>query len=909
MLFSQQPDTASDTSVTIEIDASINASGDSSEDTIPPLDCEPCLQTFIKADYPAWLQKSGIQGTVRLALLVSEKGTVDSVGIIRGCHPVLDRNAAEAAKQFVFTPAKARGEPVAVLLEYEYKFTLSEVLDRNDTIVNFSGTLLEKGTRYPVADAVVSVTFEDTLSDTTLPVPFSIYLRRIGAYEGQSYEAGKIIVSTDSLGRFAFKALPCCSILVTCIIPGYERFWQREVVPADGLLSVVYRPERESYSEYEIVVYGKTDDKEVSRRQLSKSEVRRIPGVGGDAVKVVQALPGVGRPTMGNGDIIVRGSRPWDSGYFINGLRIPQLYHFGGMKSTYNAEALETVDFYPGGTGVRHGGYTSGIIELVPRKPRTDRYHGFAELNGPDIQFSLEGAPHKNVSLLVSARRSFFGEVMSKIFNQIEKWGENLPFWILIFYWDYLARADIQFNDNHTLSLSCFGARDSVSFISKQSRGGSKEIESTTDRLGSTLIFNMIMADWKWKIAPLIENRLQYGLTFDRGSFSLFGQLTIARKGVSHQIHDELVVTFSDRFSLFPGVDVQLNPLDLTMIRPDGTGIIRRDTLDNWLFGVVGAYLFAEYKATDRLTLFPGVRFDYFPELSYNGSVLPQFGPYGEDAPRWRGSGEPSVRISAQYKLNSRHTLKAALGNYSQTPQPMGWVIHPTWGEPDLPATKAAHYVLGYCWDLTDLLSIDVQAYTNYQWDIPRLDTSETAASNNRAWYSDVKGRMFGAELFVRYLNGKHFFGWLAYTLSRSERRAPLDTKWRLFEEDIPHYLQLVGGFHLPFGWDAGVRLQYATGKPQTPVVGRVLYENSQVFIPEYGEPLSERTDPYFTVGVRFDHLKVKKRFTYSTFIDLPDLFGTFYGSPEYYTYNYDYTEREAFTMFPMIMGGIRLEF
>ena len=114
MLFSQQPDTASDTSVTIEIDASINASGDSSEDTIPPLDCEPCLQTFIKADYPAWLQKSGIQGTVRLALLVSEKGTVDSVGIIRGCHPVLDRNAAEAAKQFVFTPAKARGEPVAV---------------------------------------------------------------------------------------------------------------------------------------------------------------------------------------------------------------------------------------------------------------------------------------------------------------------------------------------------------------------------------------------------------------------------------------------------------------------------------------------------------------------------------------------------------------------------------------------------------------------------------------------------------------------------------------------------------------------------------------------------------------------------------------------------------------------------
>ena len=118
------------------------------------------------------------------------------------------------------------------------------------------------------------------------------------------------------------------------------------------------------------------------------------------------------------------------------------------------------------------------------------------------------------------------------------------------------------------------------------------------------------------------------------------------------------------------------------------------------------------------------------------------------------------------------------------------------------------------------------------------------------------------------------------------------------FQEDIPNYLQLVGGVHLPFNWDVGLRLQYATGKPQTPVIGRTLYENNQQFVPRYGEPYSERTDP-----------RVTKRLTYSAFIDLPDLLGTFYGSPEYYVYNYDYTEREPFTMIPMIMGGIRVQF
>jgi TonB family protein len=850
-----------------------------------------------------------VQGIVRLVLLVSETGTVDSAGIVKGCHPILDRNAAEAAKRFVFTPAKADGQPVAVLLEYDYEFNLTKALAANDTSDNFSGTLLEKGTRTPIADATIAITFEDTLSDTSLPVPFSTYLRTICGYAGQSCEAGKIITTTDSLGRFSFKALPCCSVLVTCIIPGYERFWQREVIVADSRLTVVYWPERSSYSEYEILVYGKTEEKEVSQRQLSKKEIRSLPGVGGDAVRVVQTLPGVGRPTMGSGDIIVRGSRPWDSGYFLDGLRIPQLYHLDGLKSVYNTEALETVNFFPGGTGVRHGGYTGGIIEIVSRKARTDRLHGFAELNGMDVNFSMEGPINKNVSFLVTARRSFLGNALSKVFEKLEDWGENLPMWILLYYWDYLARTDIRINDDHQLSLSVFGSRDSMLFISNQSRGGSSEIESSADRLNTMRLFTMITADWKWDISPSVKNTLQYGMTINREHLAAFGSLEINRKDISHQIRDELTFKAGDNLTVYPGIDLMFDPVDFTMARPEATGPMIKDTLDDWLFGVLGAFLFAEYKATDHLTLLPGIRFDYFPELDYHGSILPQFGQYGNKAPVWRGSGEPSVRLAARYALSEHHIAKTAIGTYSQTPQPVGQAIHPTWGNPDLPTTKASQYVIGYEWKCTDLLSIDAQAYVNFQWDIPRLDTSDAAISSGRTWVADTKGRMFGLELMIRYLDNDKFFGWIAYTLSRSERKIIHETKWTLFEEDIPNYLQLLGGVHLPFNWDASLRLQYATGKPQTPIVGRTLHENNQTFIPRDGEPYSQRTDPYFKLGMRFDHLHVTKRFTWSTFIDLPDLLGPLYMSPEFYVYNYDYTEREPFTMIPLIMGGVRVQF
>ena len=108
-----------------------------------------------------------------MELLVSDSGIVDSVSLIKGVHPVLDSSAMNVAKQFTFTPAIAGGEPVAVLIQYDYRFELKEIVKRIKEYVNFSGVLLERGTKKPIADAMVVINFVDTLSDTTLPVPFS----------------------------------------------------------------------------------------------------------------------------------------------------------------------------------------------------------------------------------------------------------------------------------------------------------------------------------------------------------------------------------------------------------------------------------------------------------------------------------------------------------------------------------------------------------------------------------------------------------------------------------------------------------------------------------------------------------------------------------------------------------------
>ncbi len=108
-----------------------------------------------------------------------------------------------------------------------------------------------------------------------------------------------------------------------------------------------------------------------------------------------------------------------------------------------------------------------------------------------------------------------------------------------------------------------------------------------------------------------------------------------------------------------------------------------------------------EWKPTDKLLLIPGVRFDYYKELLYDGPILPEFWDYGFDNSGFI-SGDPSFRLNGRYKLTGKHTLKGAVGNYSQIPQPLAQVNDKELGNPFIPSTKASHYVLGHEWQTAE---------------------------------------------------------------------------------------------------------------------------------------------------------------------------------------------------------------
>ncbi len=73
--------------------------------------------------YPAQARRDGVAGTVMVQALIGKDGRVKDTRILRSV-PALDRAAVRAVSRWIFKPAKAHGEPVAVWVAVPVRFKL-----------------------------------------------------------------------------------------------------------------------------------------------------------------------------------------------------------------------------------------------------------------------------------------------------------------------------------------------------------------------------------------------------------------------------------------------------------------------------------------------------------------------------------------------------------------------------------------------------------------------------------------------------------------------------------------------------------------------------------------------------------------------------------------------------------------
>ena len=84
----------------------------------------PRLVREVKAEYTEEARRRGITGDVILEIVVQRDGSVGEIKVLQGRGAGLDQRAIAAVRQWRFSPARRRGEPVDVLVEVAVEFTL-----------------------------------------------------------------------------------------------------------------------------------------------------------------------------------------------------------------------------------------------------------------------------------------------------------------------------------------------------------------------------------------------------------------------------------------------------------------------------------------------------------------------------------------------------------------------------------------------------------------------------------------------------------------------------------------------------------------------------------------------------------------------------------------------------------------
>ena len=85
----------------------------------------PVLVKFVNPKYPDLARQAGIEGSVLINVLIAEDGKVLSASVIQSdVTPAMEKAAIEAARQFLFKPAKQRTVPVKARMAIPIRFKL-----------------------------------------------------------------------------------------------------------------------------------------------------------------------------------------------------------------------------------------------------------------------------------------------------------------------------------------------------------------------------------------------------------------------------------------------------------------------------------------------------------------------------------------------------------------------------------------------------------------------------------------------------------------------------------------------------------------------------------------------------------------------------------------------------------------
>lgn len=851
---------------------------------------EPRIVKFVAPVHPPEAKEKGLEGKVVVQLDIDETGKVTNVVVVNPAGHGFDEAAVAAAKQLEFTPAKdPKGNAAPSRILFRFTFDLKE------QVADPAPGEADPADVQGLSGVVVGQPSGDAAAAEEVPIQGA----KITLTPQDGGDAR--VVETDASGTFDFGELTAGKYSVRVEAEGFSATDLVEEITAGSSSQVKYRVFVASGG-IEVTVRGERPPREVVKRTVTKREIDRIPGTNGDALRSIQNLPGVARPPAIVGLLLVRGSGPQDTQTFVDGTPVPLIYHFGGLSSVVPTEMLDKIDFYPGNFGAEYGRVMGGIVDVGLRSPRDDGFHGLVQTDLVDTRAMVEGPIADGWTFSAAGRRSYLDAWLGPTLEAAGAGVTQAPV-----YWDYQAILEHNSPAAGKFRFAFFGSDDSLELLLSEPSANEPALSGN---VGLRTAFQRAQVLYEKELTPKDRIRAVAAFGHDELGFSL-GPLYFFLDVLSFTSRFEYAHTFSKAvrlnmgFDLFAGegsVRLRLPEFDSRPGEPPNQPFSTRPfrELEQKQFAAQPAvYAEMELEPAQGIRIVPGFRLDY-------SSASSEF--------------TFSPRVSSRFALKSdfpRNTLKAGVGLYQQPPAFQEAI--PPLGTAGVKSNRAVHYALGMEQEITKQIDISAEGFVKQLDNLVIGNAGQTGGSltyDNRG-----TGYAAGGEFLLRYKPDDRFFGWVAYTLSRSVRQNDPDSEEFLVSFDQTHILTMIGSYQLGHGWEIGARFRLVSGNIIDPIVcdpqlvGCNPNRTNALFHGSSGTytaiPLgrnSERLPMFHSLDIRVDKKWKFKYWSFSVYLDIQNVYNN--QNPEAVGYNFNYTARQYVNGLPILPSlGLRADF
>jgi hypothetical protein len=565
----------------------------------------------------------------------------------------------------------------------------------------------------------------------------------------------------------------------------------------------------------EVTVRGKRH--EIGQMTISAEDVREMPGAFGDPFRAIDALPGVTPLLSGLPYFFIRGAPPNNNGYFLDGIRVPLLFHVGLGPGVIHPELLDRVELYPGAAPASYGRFAGAVVAGQTREPSTT-FHGAANLRLVDAGALLESPfADGRGSALVAGRYGYPGPVVSAFSDAT------------LGYWDYQSRVAWRLSERDTIGVFAFGSHDYLAHL-----------EPKTGQTTEDFVSDFHRVDVRYDRA-FVGGHARVAVTV---GYDSQGAAPTYLTDTSGAIRLELERRLSPNVLVRGGADARLDAYAFEQgAPPDPEQPIVPSSVDPPPTNIAwGAHADVLWRVAPRIEIVPGARVDVFESSRRRPNAAEDVStrvPAVDPRLSARVTLAPSVAwlstigLAHQYPILRVGSLPAPVVSGFGFPvgeSRLQTVAQASQGvEIALPGDISATMTgfLSSWTALTDLTESCIQIEPAIIPPAlgPKREPPPWTCPSEQA----VHGRAHGLELLVRRPLTKRLSGWLSYTLSRSTRETHFITPEGgsaiatvPSEFDRTHVLNAILAYDLGRRWRAGGRFVFYTGAPYSSLSGNV---------------------------------------------------------------------------------------